>query len=128
MSKTILIIEDNPKHSRLFEDILSDEGYEVETAIDGDEVKQKMDKSESSGKPLDLLLLDIAVPVFEAIKFITDYKEKYRILVVSAYADQGDVKQILDEKWRIKKPFDVDVLIERVKERLDSPLSEAKNG
>lgn len=130
MSNTILVIEDNLRHSNMFKDLLSDEGYEVGTAQDRNEVEQKMAEKEKSGNPFDLLLVDIAVPDFpeieDAVKFFIPYKKKYPILVVSAYADQEEVKKVFEEKWRIKKPFDVNVLIERVKERLGTPLHEAK--
>jgi len=126
MSSVILVIEDNKKHSIIFEDILIDEGYEVEKAIDGEEVRQKMDESTGGGKHFDLLLVDIAVLDFDAIDFIKKYKETHRVLVVSAYADGKDVSELIDAKWRIKKPFDENIFIERVKEILSSTIDEVK--
>jgi DNA-binding response OmpR family regulator len=126
MSSAILVIEDNKKHSIIFEDILIDEGYEVETAGNEKEVRQKMAESIGGGKHFDLLLVDIAVPEFDAIDFIKKYKETHRILVVSAYADRKDVSELLDAKWRIKKPFDDNIFIERVKEILSSTIDEVK--
>lgn len=122
MNKTILVIEDNEKHGNLFKAILRNEGFEVVIAKNGKEVDQKIAESEASGKRFDLLLVDIAVPGFEAVEFIKTHKEKHRTLVVSAYADADNVKQILEEKWRIKKPFDINVLIKRVNERLALPI------
>jgi len=124
MKKTILVIEDNEKSRFLFEDMLSDEGYEVVTAGDGDEVKQKMVERKQSGKPFDLLLVDLAVPQFNPIKFIKDNIKTHRILVISAYMDSFDLKGILKEKWKIKKPFDNNDLIARVKDRLKEPIKE----
>lgn len=122
MSQIILVIEDNPKHSFLFEEILVDEGYDVEIAQNGVEAAKKMEESNAKDKPYDLVLMDISVPGFNAIEFIKAYKEVYRILVVSAYAEGDNIKPLLEEKWRIKKPFDVNVVIERVKQRLTSPV------
>jgi len=115
MSKKILVIEDNQKHSILFEDLLRDLGYQVVIAKDGDEVQQKM---KVGGKEYDLLLVDIAVPQFNAIEFIRAHKDHYPILVVSAYADREDVKKLLPDNRRIKKPFDFHILKSRVKEIL----------
>lgn len=115
MSKTILVIEDNKKHRDFLEDILSEEGYEVETAKDESEVQGKM----SSNKPFDLITVDISIPEFEAIEFINKYKKEQRIIVVSKYA--YDAKELLDEEWRIQKPFDYKVLVKRIKEKLALP-------
>ncbi|MCX6581430.1 MAG: response regulator [Candidatus Aminicenantes bacterium] len=119
MSKTILIIEDNEKHRFLLEDMLDDAGYTVETMTDGNEVNKKM-----SGEPrFDLIMVDIAVPGFDAIDFILRYRNKYQILVVSAYADGENVREVLpDIKRRIKKPFDTDELLKTVNEILSEEL------
>lgn len=124
MSQTILVIEDNEKLRFIFEDMLSDEGYEIVTAKDGDEVKQKMVESKHGGKSFDLLLVDLAVPKLEPIPFIKTNIDTHRILVVSAYMDSFDLSGILEEKWKIKKPFDNNDLIDRVEERLKEPLKE----
>ncbi|MGE5343853.1 MAG: response regulator [Candidatus Omnitrophota bacterium] len=118
MNESILLIEDNSNHSRALKDMLIDEGYGVEIAKDGDEVKQKMAEIKVDSKLYDLLLIDIAVPKFKAIEFIETYKKTHRVIVVSAYADTDKVIRVIDEKWRIKKPFDANVLVDRIKERL----------
>lgn len=115
MSKKILVIEDNKKHSILFEYLLRRQGYQVVTAKNGDEVTQRMDESEKKGERFDLLLVDIAVPRFDAIAFINDRKANYQILVVSAYADTEKIKELLPDDRRIKKPFDVHIFIDSVK-------------
>ncbi|MFC2155501.1 response regulator [Acidobacteriota bacterium] len=122
MNKNILLIEDNEKHSFIMEDMLSDEDYKVEIAKDGGEVRQIMAEKEKSGKLFDLILVDIAVPDFDAVKFITKYRVSYRIIVVSAYADHAPLNGILEEKWVIRKPFDNYVFLERVRERLNLPI------
>lgn len=122
MSNIILLIEDNEKTRFILEDMLSDEGYKVVTAKNGDEVKKKMAEKEKSGKLFDLLLVDLAVPKFNPIKFIRDNIKTHRILVVSAYMDAFDLSDIQNNRWKIKKPFDNNDLIARVKERLEDPL------
>jgi len=116
MSKIVLLIEDNAKHSILFEDLLLNEGYEVAIARDGDEVTQKMSEIEKSGWPSYLICVDIAVPRFDAISFIKEHRD--RVLVVSASADREDVKKLLPENRRIKKPFDIQLFKRRIREIL----------
>ncbi len=113
MSKTILIIEDNEKHRFILEDMLEDEGYKVETAADGNEVKEKMGEVDS----FDLILVDIAVPGFDAVDFIKKHKNPDQILVVSAYINK--VRGVLPPERLIKKPFDTNELLERVKATLN---------
>jgi len=112
--KNILVIEDNEKHRFLLENMLDDEGYRVETAKDGDEVREKIE----GGGPFDLLMVDIAVPAFNAVEFIKEYKDKYKILVISAFVEE--VKGILPAERQIKKPFDTFKLLDRIKEILSN--------
>jgi DNA-binding response OmpR family regulator len=128
MSQTILMIDDNDKTRFILKDMLSDEGYNVVTACNGDEANKKMDESMQTGKSFNLLLVDLSVPGFDPIKFIKIYKNMHRILVVSAYMDSYNLKGILDEKWKIRKPFDNNILIARVKERLEAPMNEEEHG
>ena len=116
MSNIVLIIEDNLKHRFILEDLLDEAGYELEFATNDDEVREKM----ASGVAFDLILVDIAVPGFKAIEFIRDHKNKYQIMVVSNYADDENVREVLpDTKRRIKKPFDTNDLLKRVEEILN---------
>lgn len=124
--KYILIIEDNQNHSFLLKSILNTKGYQTEIAQTGDEAREKIENNKQSDKRYDLLLVDIAMPGFNenysAIEFINEYKQIYPILVVSAYAHSDEVKEVIEEKWRIKKPFDNYVLLEKVNERLGLPI------
>lgn len=130
MSQTILVIEDNDKTRFILEDMLSDVGYAVVTARNGDEVNQKMAEKAQTRTPFDLLLIDLSVPGFDPIDFIKSNINNHRILVVSAYMDSYDLKLkgILDERWKIKKPFDNNDLIARVRERLKASLNEEDHG
>jgi DNA-binding response OmpR family regulator len=114
MGRNILVIEDNEKHRFFFEDILHDSGYNVYTASDGNESRKKM----GSGTTFDLILVDIAVPEFDAIEFIKEFKDKYQILVVSAYTEEVKGKELLPDERLIKKPFDTNELLKQVREIL----------
>ncbi|MFC2155500.1 response regulator [Acidobacteriota bacterium] len=122
MRDSILLIEDDDKHSFVMEDILSDEGYEVEIAKNKKEILKKIAERGRNGNPFDLILTDIALSEFDAIDFIKNNHITYRIIVVSAFADAKIANGVLNEKWFIRKPFDNYALLERVKERLDLPI------
>ena len=111
--KNILVIEDNEKHRFLLKDILDDEGYRVEIETDENTVRKKI----SNKSPFDLIMVDIAVPGFDTVQFIKDYMDKYEILVVSAFVEE--VKGILPTDRQIKKPFDTDMLLDRIKKILN---------
>ena len=88
-------------------------GYNVETAVDGDDCLKKINKS----KP-DLILLDIMMPgtpVSEIVKKITNIKIAYMSVVrISEARKNGLCKQenIVDF---FQKPFNVSDLIDRVR-------------
>jgi len=55
--KTILVVDDSPTELRLMASTLAQNGYRVETAIDGEEALTK-----ATGIQPDLVLLDIILP------------------------------------------------------------------
>jgi len=112
MPKKILVVDDEPDIRQSVKMILEINGYEVETATNGDECLQKIQQE----KP-DLILLDIMMPgtpVTEIIKQITDVKIAFMSVVrISDARKKGLCTQdnIVDF---FQKPFNVNDLIERV--------------
>ena len=117
MSKTkILVADDSPTHLRLVSEPLTDEGYEVLTAADGEEALRKVE----SEKPA-LAILDVVMPklngfkVCRSIKTSPDLKNTRVILCTSK-------NQESDQFWGKKqgadiymtKPFDDDELLANV--------------
>jgi DNA-binding response OmpR family regulator len=75
----ILVIEDDTLLSSMYQDRLSEEGYEVSIATDGEDALEKIQT-----KP-DLILLDINLPKlngFEVLKKIKEAKETRHIPVI----------------------------------------------
>lgn len=110
-AKTILVIEDNLKHSSFLKDVLEEDGFFVRIASKGKQVPKKTEELKKYG----LIILDIAVPKFDAIDFLTEYYS-LPILVLSAYANEPNIKQIC-ERYRIpkiKKPFDYKALLKEI--------------
>ena len=112
MAKTILVVDDEPDIRDSVEIILKTNGYNVITAVDGNDCLEKLKDS----KP-DLILLDIMMPgtpVGEIINQIKDIKIAFMSVVrISDARKRGFCEQenIVDF---FQKPFNVSDLIDRV--------------
>ena len=90
MSKRILIIEDQEDNRAILRDLLSQAGYELIEAADGEE-GVKLAQSE---RP-DLILMDIQLPVIDGYEATRRIKAKpdlksIPIIAVTSYALSGD--------------------------------------
>ena len=85
MKKKNLLVEDESALRLLFEEELQEEGYEVFIARDGREAIQRFEE----GK-LDLIILDIVMPVMDGIEVMSLLKErngKVPIILHSSYSE-----------------------------------------
>lgn len=106
----ILVIEDEPSTRSFMRALLSDEGYWVETAIDG------LDALEQLGCAPDLILLDLQMPVMDGYEFLGQLRNRTTygrtpVLVVTA---NGDGKPIDGAHVVLRKPFEVATLLGHV--------------
>jgi DNA-binding NtrC family response regulator len=115
--RSILVVDDEEALRTVLSSELSSEGYNVETASDGDEAITIL-----GGKQFDLVLLDIKMPRvdgFEVLKFIKKNSPQIKVIMLTAFADLKNAiesKKLGAEDF-ISKPYDlVDLLttIERV--------------
>ena len=65
MAKKILLVEDELDLSNLYKEILTGEGYEVDTALDG---QTGLEKISQGG--YDLILLDIVLPIIDGLTIL----------------------------------------------------------
>ncbi|MCL4387173.1 MAG: response regulator [Patescibacteria group bacterium] len=70
MSQRILVVEDDQFLRELYEELLTDEGYEVEVAADGDE---GLTKASTGG--YQLVLLDIMLPKRDGLEILRQLKD-----------------------------------------------------
>lgn len=70
-TKRILVIEDEETLRDLYVQILKQEGYEVDSAIDGDEGYKKIAKNN-----IDLILLDIILPKMDGLQILEKLKQE----------------------------------------------------
>ncbi|MGH7203818.1 MAG: response regulator transcription factor [Candidatus Levyibacteriota bacterium] len=70
MAKKILVVDDDLYIRELYEEVLKDEGYEIETAKDG---KETLGKAQQGG--YDLILLDIMMPKLDGLGVMDELKK-----------------------------------------------------
>lgn len=120
MSK-ILIIEDDPLMSRMYEKIFALEGYEVEVAIDGYEGLEKTRAS----KPT-LILLDIMMPKLNGIQVLEKLKadpatKAIPVVILTNLAGTRDAENAMLKgavKYIIKSEYEPKQIVDMVKEIL----------
>ncbi|MCA9390283.1 response regulator [candidate division WWE3 bacterium] len=86
MDKKVLIVEDDTFLRELYHEMLSDSGYEVEVALDGEEGLSKMNEAK-----FDLILLDIMMPKkdgLQVLKEATDENKKKIVMLTNLGQDQ----------------------------------------
>lgn len=141
----ILVVDDVPANVEILSFHLEDEGYEVIEAQSG---QQALSILQSSEKEIDLILLDVMMPVMSGLDVLAQVKrnpdtESIPVILVTANADDQNVAEGLDMGAfdYIIKPYSLMVLLARVraalreKDRLDllekwattDPLTELLN-
>src|SRR5262249_32975221 len=90
MSKRILVIEDTENNRRILNDLLTNAGFEVLEAVDG----EKGVAMAAESRP-DLILMDIQLPIFDGYEATRRIKANPElrhipIIAVTSYALSGD--------------------------------------
>ncbi len=118
--KRILIADDDPFNRELLQMELSDAGFEVIMAGDGEEALQKVQEL-----PVDLLLLDVMMPKIDGVELVRRLRqqkefENLPIILLTAKAQTKDKLLGLEAGANdyITKPFDIRELLARVKVQL----------
>ena len=123
--KRILLAEDNDLNWEIAEDILSEAGFELERAENGQICVEKFQQSDVWY--FDVILMDIRMPVmsgYDAAKTIRAMKERadvnLPIIAMTADAFSEDIQHSLEYGMNehISKPIDVDRLIQILRKYL----------
>jgi DNA-binding NtrC family response regulator len=118
----ILIVDDEPDTCANLSDILTDLGYQVDTAHDGLAALELVKK-----RPYDVALLDLRMPGMDGLELyrrIRDVSAGTVAIVVTAYAGSDTAKSARAAgAWQIvPKPVDTGRLLGLVAQALDTPL------
>jgi adenylate cyclase len=116
----ILIVDDNPTNLEVLQVRLNAHGYELITAVDGEDALAKVREFEP-----DLVLLDVMMPKLDGISVVKQLKadSKLRfipVILVTAKADTRDLVIGLDAGGDdyLSKPFEQAALVARVRSML----------
>ena len=123
----ILVVDDSNDNLTLFKAILERKGYEITTALNGEEALQILHKT-----PVGLILSDILMPVMDGFRFLQECKSDSKlqnipfVFVTGAFLDQKDEELAFKSGVVafVRKPVEPDKLIEVVEEafsQADSP-------
>jgi len=110
----IIVVEDNEEIGGLLVDFLEAEGYNTYLAKTGEEALEKYE-SESAK----LVILDIMLPGIDGFDVCSRIRQKDNtpIIILSAKNDKDDKLNglILGADDYIEKPYDIDILIAKIK-------------
>jgi DNA-binding response OmpR family regulator len=121
--KKILAVDDDPMILQTLSIALGQKGYDVMVTSSPTEVEQLVEKT-----PVDLVILDIHMPVKNGIEVLRDLKKQHahmRVLFVTAYTKSLAVNSSrMLELWQqeladgetdiLYKPFTLDLLFEKI--------------
>lgn len=130
MGKRILLAEDNDLNWEIAEDILSEEGFELERAENGKICVEMFEAAEVGY--YDLVLMDIRMPVmtgYEATKLIRAESRPdagLPIIAMTADAFSDDIQHCMEcgMDAHVAKPIDVDRLRQILRKQIDREENE----
>jgi DNA-binding response OmpR family regulator len=116
----VLVADDSETVLLMLERRLEMSGYEVITARDGEQVLDVLEQHADGALP-DVILLDAMMPKLsgvDALKQLRADGHEMPVLMISAHLDaqQPDKMQEIGANGVVPKPFEWEVLIERIEE------------
>ncbi len=111
MGNKVLVVDDDPDIRDLLVSVLTDDGYEAESAHNGKDALDLLERW-----PADVVVLDLMMPVMDGWTFADRMRERWRIpiVVLSAATDLAKHAKKLDAADVVPKPFDIDSLLPRI--------------
>ncbi len=114
MGKRILLVDDEPLIRKGLKYMLESEGYETDSAVDGEEALEKF----MSGA-FDLILLDVMLPKLDGLSVCQRIRESSDIPIIMLTAKGEDMDKILGLEYGaddyMTKPFNILEVKARVK-------------
>ncbi len=114
MPETILVVDDQSSVRRLLEEYLTEQGYRVVTAADGQNALYT-----ARHDPPDLILLDIMMPKMDGYQFLRQYRQERQtpVIIITAREEETDAVLGLDlgADDYVVKPFRMRELLARIR-------------
>jgi len=114
MPGKLLVVDDEESPRRVLKIELVNEGYDVQTASDGDEAIAMVDK-----ESFDLLILDVKMPRVDGFQVLKHVKERYpatRVIMLTSFLDLKAAVEAekLGADQLMQKPYDSAALLATV--------------
>lgn len=117
VDEAVLVVDDDPDILGIVREVLLLEGFRVRTASNGREALQHVDREQPA-----LILLDMRMPVMDGWQFAARLRSKYNglvpVLVMTAAKDASARAGEIEAEGYISKPFDIDDLVEKVRQHM----------
>ena len=120
----ILLLEDDLILQEIIEEYLLENGFEVESFIDGQEALEAIDTNS-----YDMLLLDVNVPTidgFELLEYLREIKNSTPAIFITSLSGIKNLQKgfELGANDYLKKPFDLEELIIRIEHHMQATKSD----
>ncbi len=126
MSKRILLVDDEPAIIKGLVFSLKQDGYELDSALDGEEALEKF-----NGNHYDLIVLDVMLPKVDGLTVLRKIREVSSVPVIMLTAKGEDMDKILGLEYGaddyLTKPFNILELKMRIKAILRRFPSQKEN-
>jgi len=120
--KCILFIEDESALQKTFGDFLSQEGYEMISALDG-EVGLRLANPPTGGQKPDLILLDLILPKVNGFEVLKQLKEspatkEIPVIILTNLEGIKDIDRVIGlgaSAYLVKTQYTLDEIIAKIK-------------
>jgi DNA-binding NtrC family response regulator len=124
----ILVVDDDESIRKVLAAVLEENGYTVDTAENGKEAIEK-----TNTRFYNLVLCDIRLPDYEGTTLITKMREtvpKMRKIIITGFPSLQNAVEALNKgaDAYIMKPFDMDKVLQTIKEQIKKQQEEKKYG
>jgi two-component system, sensor histidine kinase and response regulator len=120
----LLIVDDNEVNRILLERLFRSQGYQTDSAVDGQAALQQL-----QAHPFDIVLMDIMMPVMDGLTALEHIRASedtasLPVVLISAMSDADDIVRGLElgANDYITKPVDMEIAIARVKTQITLKL------
>ena len=114
MPHTIALVDDDQNILASLSAALEDEGYSVDTYMDGVEALDGIAR-----RPVDLAILDIKMPRMDGIELLGNLRKKNNLPVIFLTSKDDEIDEVMGLRMGaddyIKKPFSQRLLLERIR-------------
>jgi CheY-like chemotaxis protein len=113
--RKLLVVEDEPVIRQLLNDVLSEEGFSIQTAESGPDALELLGQ-----ESFDLIITDLGMPVMSGLEFSRKVRETYPripIVLATGWESRLDRKKLKEYNINhvVGKPFQFDKLLELLK-------------